>query len=107
MIMTKITMSRTSFGLSGMDRWTLRLRLNRGVRATSPRKGDDCDFPDDLYEVRRDDDEEMAWQHHINKCTEDQLMEDIARTAVEEAKARANANEAEVREFIKVKKKGK
>ena len=34
-------------------------------------------------------------------------MEDIAKAAVEEAKARAKANEREMPEFIKVKKKGK
>ena len=34
-------------------------------------------------------------------------MDDIARAAIGEAKARAKTNEAVVPEFIKVKKKGK
>ena len=70
-------------------------------------EGDDYEMQDDYHEVQRNHEEEIAWQHHLNGCTEDQLMENIANAAIEEANARATANEAEVPEFIKVQKKGK
>ena len=68
--------------------------------------GDEYEMQDDFHEVQRNDEEEIAWQHHLDRCTEDQLMIDIARAAIEEARARAKANEIEVLEVITVKKKG-
>ena len=61
----------------------------------------------DYHEYQRDDEEEIAWQHHLNNCIDDQLMVDVARVVVDEAKAIAQENGADVPEFIKVKRKGK
>ena len=41
----------------------------------------------------------------INNCIDDQLMVDVAHTAIEEANARAKENGADVPEFIKAKRK--
>ena len=70
-------------------------------------EGDEYEMQDDYHEDQRNDEEEVAWQHHLNRCVEDQLMANVARTAVEEAKARAKEDGANVPEFIKAKRKGK
>ena len=62
---------------------------------------------DDYDEVHRNDEEEIAWQNHLDKMVENQIMSDVATRAIEEAKARAMTNEAESPDFIKTKKKGK
>ena len=110
---------RTSLDLSGLSRWgdeAMESFVGSGTRLRGHEKprpcnfseeGDDYEMQGDYHEVQRNDEEEIEWQHHLNSCTEDQLMEDIAKAAIEEAKARATANEAEVPEFIKVKRKGK
>ena len=46
-------------------------------------------------------------EHHLDNITEDQVMNDAADEAIEEAKARSVASDAEVPEFIKAEKKGK
>ena len=43
---------------------------------------------DDFHEFRRNDEEQIKWQHHLNSYTEDQLIQGIAKAAVGETKAR-------------------
>ena len=68
--------------------------------------GDEPDMHDDYNEVHRINEEEIAWQLHLDKMVEDQIMNDVANRAIEEAKARAITNEVEVPDFIKAEKKG-
>ena len=67
-------------------------------------EGDEYEMHDDYHEHQRNDEEVIAWQHHLSNCIDDQLMADVAQNAVEEANARARDNGSDVPEFIKVKK---
>ena len=66
--------------------------------------GDVPDLQDEDHDMDRSVEEEIAWQHYLDRLAEDQAMKDIADQALEEAKARA---EAQVPDFIKAEKKGK
>ena len=70
-------------------------------------EGDEHEMHDDYHEYQRNDEEEVAWQHHLSNCIDDQLMADVAHAAIEEAKARAKEVGADAPEFIKLKRKCK
>lgn len=71
-------------------------------------EGDDHEVQDDYHEHQQSEEEEMAWQHHLSGCIDDQLMADAAQAAVEEAKARAKNSVADnLPDSIKVKEEVK
>ena len=69
-------------------------------------EGDEYEMQGDYHGYQRNDDAEIAWQHHLNHCIDDQLMVGVAKAAVEEAKARAKEDGIDVPEFTKAKMKG-
>ena len=69
-------------------------------------EGDEYEMHDDYQESQRGEEEEMAWQHHVSGCIDDQLMVEVAQAAIEEAKARSKDREADLPDLIAVKRKG-
>ena len=46
---------------------------------------DEYELHDDYHEHQRNEEEEIAWQHHLSNCIDDQLKADAAQAVVEEA----------------------
>lgn len=70
-------------------------------------EGDEHEMHDGYQECQRGEEEEMARQHRVSGCVDDQLMADAAQAASEEAKASLKHRDADLPDFIKVKRKGK
>ena len=50
-------------------------------------EGDEDEMHDVYQEYQRGDEEEMAWQHHVSGCVNDQPMVEAAHADIAEAKA--------------------